>query len=107
MLTAAIIVDSVPVAAARSWLAGLLTVPHKSNERHWLLAGLNPSDAQDEGVLVCSCMMVGEAAIEKAVLKGCCTVNGVGDMTTAGTNCGSCRGDIAAIIKKHGLSEVA
>ena len=52
-------------------------------------------------------MMVGEAAIEKAVLKGCCTVNRVGDLTTAGTNCGSCRGDIAAIIKKHGLSEVA
>ena len=101
MLTAAIIIDSVPVAAARSWLAGFLTVPQKSNERHRLLAGLKPPDTQDHGMLVCSCMMVGESAIQEAVLNGCCTVNSVGDVTAAGTNCGSCRGDIAALIKQR------
>ncbi len=106
-LTAAIIIDSSPVAASRSWLADQLTVPHEGCDRHRLLAGLKPPDAQDNGMLVCSCMMVGESVIEKAVLSGCCTVNSVGEVTTAGTNCGSCRGDIAAMIKQLNRREVA
>jgi len=105
-LTAAIIIDSVPVAASRSWLADQLMVTHDS-DRHRLLAGLKPPDSQDAGMLVCSCMMVGEATIEKAIVNGCCTVNSVGDVTSAGTNCGSCRGDIAAIIKQFSQREVA
>jgi len=107
VLTAAIIIDSKPVAASRSWLAGLLAVPFDNNDRHRVLAGLKPPEAGDNGMLVCSCMMVGELEIESAVVNGCYTVNSVGDATGAGTNCGSCRGDIAAFIKQHSQREVA
>lgn len=100
-LTSVLVVSTEPVAASRSWLSSLLNVPYKSSDRHMILAGLQPPEARAAGELVCSCMMVGELEICSAVKDGFCTISTVGEATSAGTNCGSCRGDIAALIKRE------
>jgi len=99
-LTSALVVSAEPVAASRVWLASLLGMQHNTQMRHRTLAGLQPPDDRNMGELVCSCMVVGDEEITSAIKQGCCTVNSIGEATGAGTNCGSCRGDIAAMIER-------
>jgi assimilatory nitrate reductase catalytic subunit len=47
---------------------------------------------------VCACFSVGAATIATAVKSGCATVAAVGQKVKAGTNCGSCRPEIARLI---------
>jgi assimilatory nitrate reductase catalytic subunit len=54
----------------------------------------------DTGAIVCACLQVGALTIGDAVRRqGCTTVEAVGACTGAGTNCGSCRSEIRAIIE--------
>lgn len=50
------------------------------------------------GKLVCSCRQVGEDNIRDAIASGCRTVAEIGTKTGAGTRCGSCRPEIAALL---------
>jgi assimilatory nitrate reductase catalytic subunit len=52
----------------------------------------------DAGPIVCACLKVGARRIEAAVAAGTSTVEAVGAVTGAGTNCGSCRPEIARLI---------
>lgn len=68
----------------------------------WLLAGRPATGYVDPGPLVCSCMAVGENIIINAVTKHNCTsAIAVGKQCRAGTNCGSCVGQINALIEKY------
>jgi assimilatory nitrate reductase catalytic subunit len=62
-----------------------------------LLAGRAPGSA-DLGPVVCSCFGVRRDTIAAAIAGGCGTVEAVGDQLKAGTNCGSCRPEIKALI---------
>ena len=46
-------------------------------------------------------------AIRRAIEAGCAGVQDVGAATRAGTNCGSCRPEIAALIAAHAALEPA
>ncbi len=62
------------------------------------LAGLPMSDQPDPGPIVCACFNVGAHAIHDAIRHGATSVEAVGKCTAAGTNCGSCKPDLQALI---------
>ncbi|MGG7565414.1 molybdopterin-dependent oxidoreductase [Rhodovulum sp. DZ06] len=64
-----------------------------------LLAGRPGADMPDPGAIVCACFDVGVNTILAAIAgQGLTSVEAVGDVLRAGTNCGSCRPEIRAIL---------
>ncbi|MBI4723650.1 MAG: molybdopterin-dependent oxidoreductase, partial [Rhodomicrobium sp.] len=49
---------------------------------------------------ICACFGVRRSAIAAAIEEGCGSVLAVGEKTEAGTNCGSCRPEIAALLRE-------
>ena len=91
----------------RSWLAALIQQPAITlDDRRTLLAGRAASGPAPEQSL-CVCHGVGAGAIRRAIEAGCAGVQDVGAATRAGTNCGSCRPEIAALIAAHAALEPA
>ena len=83
----------------RDWLIGLFgpaAVPPA--DRRALLAG-RPAGEAVADPWVCVCHGVGERAIRAAIAAGCDSVAAVGEATRAGTNCGSCRPEIQALLR--------
>jgi assimilatory nitrate reductase catalytic subunit len=99
-LIGALYISSKPLSVARTWIAEQLGRPLLDGSlRGDLLAGRSAKPAQDRGPTVCVCFDVGYNEIVDAVAnKGCRTVADVGLTLKAGTNCGSCRGEIARIV---------
>lgn len=90
------------VEVSRSWAAALLKQPALDGKDRWrALAGRPPADMPDKGTIVCACMSVGANEIAGAVRCGNQTVEAVGKATDAGTNCGSCKAEIAELIHAH------
>ncbi|HEX2561635.1 molybdopterin-dependent oxidoreductase [Phenylobacterium sp.] len=85
---------------ARGWIADrFLDDALALTDRIALLAG-RAADAVDPGRIVCACFRVGERAIAAAASGGALTLDAVGEATGAGTNCGSCRPEIARLLKE-------
>ncbi len=105
-LMAALFVSSIPLTVSRSWAVGELGRPIAQAERLRLLAGNPGADVPDPGATICSCFEVGVNQIVEAIGKqGCATVDAVGACLKAGTNCGSCRAEIARIIDGNTVSK--
>ena len=62
------------------------------------LAGRAQADQPDAGATVCACFNVGRNTLLEAVTKGAITVAALGEVTCAGTNCGSCKPELAALL---------
>jgi len=82
----------------RGWIAArfedaVLAQP----DRLALLLGRAPG-VEDQGPLVCACMGVCALRIKAAIAKGASDVAAVGDVTMAGTNCGSCRTELKRML---------
>jgi assimilatory nitrate reductase catalytic subunit len=56
--------------------------------------------------MVCACLKVGARTIGGAVQAGARTIDAVAAATGAGTNCGSCRPEIARLIAAQAKQEV-
>ncbi len=98
-LVAALYLSREPVAVSRGWAASQLAAAHPSPARYRLLAGRGGADRPDPGAIVCSCFSVGVNEIAGAVTSGrAMSVEEVGRLLQAGTNCGSCRSEIAGIV---------
>ncbi|MGD1878995.1 MAG: molybdopterin-dependent oxidoreductase, partial [Kiloniellaceae bacterium] len=93
-----------PVAASRAWVcqqfdAGARDVGQvEAAARCGLLVGRPSQGAADPGPIICSCFAVGRNAILAALAGGAGGVEGVGEVTAAGTNSGSCRAEIKGLI---------
>src|SRR5690606_17637273 len=88
-----------PVLVSRQWAVSLLSESHPPQTRASVLAGRPGTDRPDPGAIVCACNGVGINTILDAVTSGGChTVDAVGVATLAGTNCGSCRAEIAQLV---------
>jgi assimilatory nitrate reductase catalytic subunit len=84
----------------RDWLAELFAEETLSAEaRAALLFGRAPGATVDKGPMVCACLKVGAKTIDAAITAGAGTPDAVGAATGAGTNCGSCRPEIARMIR--------
>jgi assimilatory nitrate reductase catalytic subunit len=92
-----------PVAVARSWIVERLGERVAPAERLRLLVGRPGAEARDRGPIVCACFDVGRNEIlEAAVELGEASVAAIGARLKAGTNCGSCHGEIAGLIRTIG-----
>ncbi|WP_390915205.1 molybdopterin-dependent oxidoreductase [Pseudosulfitobacter sp. SM2401] len=67
------------------------------------LAGRVSEGQPDPGQTVCACMNVGINTVRGAIAAGAATVDCVGKATSAGTNCGSCKPEIATILAQSSL----
>ncbi|TPM26874.1 nitrate reductase [Mesorhizobium sp. B2-3-4] len=98
-LVGALYVAPDPVAVSRGWAAQQLEEIHASQrQRFRIVAGRAGTEQPDAGATVCSCFNVGVNQITAAAAAGCITVDAIGVALKAGTNCGSCRSEIRAII---------
>ena len=99
-LSAALFMSPAPVGVAREYLASQLGRPlDGAAARYRLLSGRAPMDQPDPGPTVCACFEVGRHQIRNAIGAGLCnTVVSIGQVTKAGTNCGSCRGEIERML---------
>ncbi len=100
-LVALVFVGRSPVACDRAHVLNLLGQGFGCGpERLRVLAGRAGAGQLDAGPTVCACMGVGRNQILSAIAarRGHCTVDQVGAATGAGTNCGSCRPEIGAMI---------
>lgn len=80
----------------RDWLAELFLIEHLSAvDRAALLVGRAPGRPVDTSPVVCACRNVRASAIATAVRTGARDVDAVVELTGAGSNCGSCRPEIA------------
>jgi len=100
-IEACVFIDRAPAALPdRGWLASLFTGESIAEaDRVGLLAG-RPADAsKDVGAQVCSCFGVGRNTILRAIGEdGLDSVAAVGKALDAGTNCGSCKPEIASLL---------
>lgn len=102
-LLAALFVDREPVAVVRDYLA---TLPDAAGTE--FLTGRPPADVPDPGPVICSCFGVGINTIISAIeTQHLMTVEAIGDALEAGTNCGSCRPELAAILASTHQREAA
>lgn len=103
-LLAALFVAPTPVAVMRDYLAGLPGAPDFAE----VLTGRPPADRPDPGPVLCSCFNVGVTTIASAIeTDGLMSVEAIGAALQAGTNCGSCRPEIAALLARVQLREAA
>ena len=102
-LVSALFVAAEPVAAMRDYLANL---PGTAGDG--VLTGLPPVGRPDPGPTLCSCFGVGVNTIVTAIeAEGLMDVEAVGAALQAGTNCGSCRPEIAALLARVQMREAA
>jgi assimilatory nitrate reductase catalytic subunit len=88
-------------AVARDWLVSLFAASSVAPHRPHLLAGQPGPGTSESGKLVCVCATVGERAIETAITRDRLdTVDAIGAATGAGINCGSCRPEIALLLRR-------
>ena len=93
-LLAALYVAPHPVALMRDHLAALpgQAAPHA-------LTGRSPVGRPDPGPIVCACFDVGLNTLVHAIeTQALCDVDAIGAALQAGTNCGACRPELAALL---------
>ena len=98
-----------PVAVSRAWLADHLTRPSlDGGDRLRILAGRGGEDVPDPGATICSCFNIGANQIAAlAATCECTSIESVGAVLHAGTNCGSCRSEIQRILSDVNIRETA
>ncbi|MEO0464422.1 MAG: molybdopterin-dependent oxidoreductase [Pseudomonadota bacterium] len=96
-LSAALFVTKAGDLPPRDWVAAQLG--QEVNDPMALLAGRPRIVAPDRGAIVCVCHDVGALEIEATIAKGAGTVAAVGAGCRAGTNCGSCRPELARMLE--------
>jgi assimilatory nitrate reductase catalytic subunit len=85
---------------SREWLGDLFSAGALGDEeRAALLTGRAPGVRMEPGPVVCACYRVGRNQIVQAASEGHATVAAIGRCLRAGTNCGSCRPEIAQLLK--------
>jgi assimilatory nitrate reductase catalytic subunit len=93
---AALFVDAEPVAIARTHVIATFEVAPAAG----LLAGRAGEAEADPGPTVCACLGVGVTAIDAAIACGAAaSVEDIGRLLGAETNCGSCRQELRALLK--------
>jgi len=88
----------------RDWLAALFAEPALDDDaRMSLLTGRPGKGRTDAGRVVCACFNVGENTLVEAIRAGKVdSVEAIGAVLKAGTNCGSCIPELRALIESHG-----
>jgi assimilatory nitrate reductase catalytic subunit len=95
------------VLPSRDWLAGLFEAEVlELQQRTALLVGRAPGTATSQAPLVCTCLSVRADAIAEAIQGGAATIDAIGELTGAGTRCGSCRPELRSALASRRGREV-
>ncbi|MGO4906998.1 molybdopterin-dependent oxidoreductase [Pseudorhodobacter sp. W20_MBD10_FR17] len=94
-ITALLFVGAAPVALQRRNATQIIG---QSQPALAALAGRPAGNTPDEGAILCSCFSIGVNAIQRAIADGANSLAEIGARTCAGTNCGSCRPEITALL---------
>ena len=89
-----------PVTLSRAFtvsLIGTATSPLQA------LAGRSGADQPDPGPTVCACLNVGVNTLRAAISAGASSVESLGEVTCAGTSCGSCKPELSTLIAQHSM----
>ena len=99
-MAACVFISPRPNLPSRTWLATLFAKERiDDTDRAGLLIGQAPDPRADTGPIVCSCFGVGKTTLWDAIVKHkLATPQEVGQKLRAGTNCGSCVGEIKTLI---------
>jgi len=103
-ITALFFASPNPVALSRTAVIGLIGSDTGSLAA---LAGRNPADMPDAGATVCACFNVGRNTLLGAIAGGAHSVAALGEATCAGTNCGSCKPELKALLSEQTLKVAA
>jgi assimilatory nitrate reductase catalytic subunit len=95
LITALFFASPNPVVVSRSAIVNMIAT---DTPPLIALAGRAPSDQPDAGVTVCACFNVGRNTLLAAAANGARSVAALGDVTCAGTNCGSCKPELTALL---------
>jgi assimilatory nitrate reductase catalytic subunit len=99
---AALFVAPTPVEVSRQFVAGAIGTEAP------ILAGRPGADQPDPGPTLCACFNVGVNTILRAIeTENLTTVEEIGAALEAGTNCGSCRPEISALLANTQLKTAA
>ena len=84
----------------RDWLMALFDKEILSQQdKAFLLSGRPGDTTEDAGAAICACFGVGRNTLIKTIQeKGVNTVEGLGELLQAGTNCGSCIPELQALL---------
>ncbi len=106
-LEACVFLSPRPDLPSRTWLASLFARERVTDqERGSLLVGQALDPQADAGPTVCSCFGVGRTAICNAIKQfKLTTPQQVGQKLKAGTNCGSCVGEIKVLLSESRETE--
>ncbi|MEM7690561.1 MAG: molybdopterin-dependent oxidoreductase [Pseudomonadota bacterium] len=96
-LAAAVFITRKGDLPARDWVASQLG--QAVEDPMALLAGRPRVAHPDRGAVVCVCHDVGAFEIEASIAEGAGSVSGIGAACRAGTNCGSCRPQLARMLE--------
>tara|TARA_R110002049_G_scaffold40994_6_gene124078 strand:- start:1692 stop:2852 length:1161 start_codon:yes stop_codon:yes gene_type:complete len=96
-LTGVFFASPTPVTLSRPYLVSLIGTQAPSLSA---MAGRVGAGQTDPGQTICACMGVGVNMICRAIAAGMDSVEAVGTATCAGTSCGSCRPEIAALLSQ-------
>jgi assimilatory nitrate reductase catalytic subunit len=100
----ALFVAREPVSVSRQWAAQQLLIDHADyGKRLAVAAGRASGSGADIGAIVCSCFGVGANQIAACAARGAGSVAEISRLLKAGSNCGSCRAEIGAIVNAHRL----
>ena len=103
VLVGALFVSPIPVAVMRDYLVTL----HGTDATNALI-GRPAANAPNPGPTLCSCLGVGINTVVTAIeTRGLMTVDSIGEALGAGTNCGSCKPEIADLIAATRTKEAA
>ncbi|MEM7632298.1 MAG: molybdopterin-dependent oxidoreductase [Pseudomonadota bacterium] len=103
VLVGALFVSPTPVAVMRDYLADL-----PGTDGAQALMGRPAADAPNPGPMLCSCFGIGINTIATAIeTQGLMSVDAIGEALSAGTNCGSCRPEIAELLQAVNVREAA
>ncbi|MFD0981363.1 molybdopterin-dependent oxidoreductase [Tropicimonas aquimaris] len=103
-LVAALFADSGPVGVSRSFLAGELGQIATAE----ILSGRPGAERPDPGATVCACFDVGVNTILAAIRdQGLRSVEQIGTALQAGSNCGSCKPELQALLDANTAAPVA
>ena len=100
VITALLFASPKPVVVSRTAINAMIGT---NTPAILALAGRSPSDQPDAGATVCACFSVGRNSVLAAVARGAHSVTALGDATCAGTNCGSCKPELAALLAQAQL----
>jgi assimilatory nitrate reductase catalytic subunit len=100
-LESCIFIGPDPALPPRDWLEGLFASDNiTGDERSSLLSGLPPKGQSDRGRVVCACFGIGEKTIAEAIrTEGLESVEAIGRLLQAGTNCGSCIPELKQLLR--------